>query len=1195
MMAQLPMTSSCRSEPLEPRLVLSAAFDLIGVTAARADPLFAGIDGDGVSVAVIDTGLDVNHPLIAPNFVAGVDIVSGANTPTVVNPHGTHVAGIVGARPDPSRGYTGGVAPGVGLIGLNVFRQTGGGEVGADNRSIERALQWVLDNRARFNIVAVNMSLGSGFYTSQSQVSGDLYRDEIASLESAGVAVVSASGNTYGVVRDASTGQQFDLQFANSASPGIISTFNVGAVWERNEGSGFYWSGGNTIDSTTAADRIVSFSQRPPTQPGNAIFAPGAIIRSTWPNNQLHETQGTSMASPMVAGAVALLQDAAGTFGGRLLSPNELRNILLQTGDTIVDGDDEDDALFIDANNNGRADPGETTSLRNTGNTYKRLNVYRALQRVREIFVGSGSANPRDPNGVIAGAILGPAVNGAPLDAIEGVLGSDGDVVVGNRDVDLFRFTVITGGQVTIEIAPSRANPADFNSYLRLFRADGTQLAADDNSGQGDWSLIKRNLTPGVYYAGVSGAGNTAYNPVTGAGARPGRSGNFRLGLSLRNADPNGVVGGAVAVNLTTLGEEPQVFNGFIGADFGKDVGVSDVDLFRIVVPDNGTLLVDIDTPFNNDFVDSFLRVFDANLNQVTVNDDGFAFDVVGNQVEFNGGNGLAVDAGSTAVGHTSDSFTSTAVVRGQTYYIGVSDFQNQSYNPGNLSNRATGGTGGFYNLSISFVSNDRNGSIAQSVSVSSLPLSGQLGLIGFDGTTGVGDRDVDLLRIRPTTAGILEVRGDSFSLPGNSDPVDLIITLFDSTGTRLAQVDDVNAADPVLWISLPPNADYYVGFSGKGNDSYDPFILGSGSSGDTGEYQIYIRLRPSGDAAQLSDNTIGAGATRTLALGSTVAASIGLDSGGFAVGDADVDLYTFIAPGDGPVEVKAFTRDAFGADTVLRLFDAAGTELAFNDNDGAGTVNSRLQFNAVSGTTYHIGVSGAGPSARSYNPVTGAGAGAGSRGNYLLSLDGQYVGFTGKTANVTGTTGGDVIRVRQFSSTQISIFRGATELRFSDLAVGSFNINAGDGNDTVEIEAGVDEVAYLSGGAGNDWLVGGDGNDTLTGGAGRNTLAGANGDDRLNGSGGIDLLFGGNGNDRLFGNGGNDLLDGGGGVDRLFGGDGNDSLVGKSSNDKLFGENGDDTLVGGPGADVLDGGAGNDSADVTGDDQATSIESVLA
>src|SRR5262245_52410186 len=416
-------------EILEIRSLLSAAaFDLIGVTALRNDPAFAGIDGSGVSVAVIDTGLDKSHPLIAPNFLAGADITTGGSNPTVVSPHGTHVAGIIGSRPDATRGYGGGVAPRVGLIGLNVFTQGTGGDVSADNRDVEKALQWVLDHRAQYHIVAVNMSLGSGFYTSADQVQGDVYQDEIQRLEAAGVTVVSAAGNSYGIVTDPTSGRQVNVEFPNSAAPGIISTLDIAAVWDANEGDNFIWGGGS-VDLSTAADRITSFSQRPPkpaSGEGNTIFAPGAIITSTWPGNQLQRTQGTSQASPMVAGAVALLQDAAQTFGGRLLSISEVRSILQSTGDKIIDGDDENDAVFIDANNNGRVDTGEITGLTNTGLNYRRLNVYKAVLKVQQMFGGGGGTPTSDPNGTIANAILGPTLDGSVVAPIRGVLGTDG-------------------------------------------------------------------------------------------------------------------------------------------------------------------------------------------------------------------------------------------------------------------------------------------------------------------------------------------------------------------------------------------------------------------------------------------------------------------------------------------------------------------------------------------------------------------------------------------------------------------------------------------------------------------------------------------------------------------------------------------------------------------------------------------------
>src|SRR4051812_25010374 len=103
-------------ELLESRQLLNAAFDLIGLTRLRDDPQYSFLDGSGVSVAILDTGLDSSHRLLSPNYRGGVDIVSGGSTPTPVDPHGTHVAGIIGAT-DPEIG----VANHVGLLGVQVF------------------------------------------------------------------------------------------------------------------------------------------------------------------------------------------------------------------------------------------------------------------------------------------------------------------------------------------------------------------------------------------------------------------------------------------------------------------------------------------------------------------------------------------------------------------------------------------------------------------------------------------------------------------------------------------------------------------------------------------------------------------------------------------------------------------------------------------------------------------------------------------------------------------------------------------------------------------------------------------------------------------------------------------------------------------------------------------------------------------
>lgn len=99
---------------------------------------------------------------------------------------------------------------------------------------------------------------------------------------------------------------------------------------------------------------------------------------------------------------------------------------------------------------------------------------------------------------------------------------------------------------------------------------------------------------------------------------------------------------------------------------------------------------------------------------------------------------------------------------------------------------------------------------------------------------------------------------------------------------------------------------------------------------------------------------------------------------------------------------------------------------------------------------------------------------------------------------------------------------------------VGSFEVNAGSGDDTVTVSKGVPIPVTMRGGPGEDALVGGDGPDKLIGGSG---------DDRIAGRGGADLIFGGDGDDTIYGGNGKDALRGGFGEDRLGGGKGGDDI----------------------------------------------------
>ncbi|HEX8914414.1 MAG TPA: hypothetical protein VF796_18850 [Humisphaera sp.] len=241
-------------------------------------------------------------------------------------------------------------------------------------------------------------------------------------------------------------------------------------------------------------------------------------------------------------------------------------------------------------------------------------------------------------------------------------------------------------------------------------------------------------------------------------------------------------------------------------------------------------------------------------------------------------------------------------------------------------------------------------------------------------------------------------------------------------------------------------------------------------------------------------------------------------------------------------------------------------------------------------------------------------------------------------TLTVGGTTGNDTITITSASG-KLTAKVNAETRSFTLTAVKKIVVNAGKGNDTVNIAASVTKPAVINGSDGNDKLTGGGGSDVINGGAGNDTETGGGGKDTFNGGTGTDtvsyasyskavkvsldgvpndgaagegddvetdvenvtggsgddtlagdddanVLSGGAGADTLLGEGGKDVLNGGTGADDLEGdagdddlngGDGNDDLDGGTENDDLDGGNGDDVLDGAAGTNVVKGGAGLD------------------
>src|SRR5581483_9830366 len=160
---------------------------LIGLDGARANFPYKG---DGYSVAVLDTGIDYNHPALGgawgKRVIAGYDFVNNDADPLDDNGHGTHVAGIIGSS---SSQYPG-VAPDVNLIALKVLDAHANGSWA----TIDQGLQWVISHQAQYNIVAINLSLGSGNYQTDPPNTLDT---DLATLKSDGLFISVSAGNGF--------------------------------------------------------------------------------------------------------------------------------------------------------------------------------------------------------------------------------------------------------------------------------------------------------------------------------------------------------------------------------------------------------------------------------------------------------------------------------------------------------------------------------------------------------------------------------------------------------------------------------------------------------------------------------------------------------------------------------------------------------------------------------------------------------------------------------------------------------------------------------------------------------------------------------------------------------------------------------------------------------------------------------------
>lgn len=233
---------------------------------------------DSVTIAIVDTGVDLLHPDLSGKLVSGYDFINGDNDPQDDHGHGTHVAGIAAARTNNGTGVAG-LSWGARIMPVKVLNDYGRGEY----EDIANGIIYAASNGADI----INLSLGGS-------ASSSVLEDAVEYAYDLGCVVVAAAGNNNSSV-------SYPARY-----PEVIA-----------------------VAATDSSDRRASFSNHGPEVD---VAAPGVNIRSTywWGGSTYERLNGTSQASPHVAGLAALIWSVSPG-----LNNVQVESIIKQTADDL--------------------------------------------------------------------------------------------------------------------------------------------------------------------------------------------------------------------------------------------------------------------------------------------------------------------------------------------------------------------------------------------------------------------------------------------------------------------------------------------------------------------------------------------------------------------------------------------------------------------------------------------------------------------------------------------------------------------------------------------------------------------------------------------------------------------------------------------------------------------------------------------
>lgn len=283
-----------------------------------------GFTGAGVTVAVLDSGVDLSHPDLSDSIIGQYCFNHGTCPPGNTDQgtsaqdqhgHGTHVAAIITSQ---GRASPRGIAPEAGILAVRVLNQNGSGWTS----DVVAGMDWVVANQARFNVRILNLSLGGGAYAGlcdNADANAMLYAASVQAARQSGMVVFAASGN----------GGLTEQMMTPACVSGVVA---VGSTYDANLGP-FQWGNASSplcIDANAMLDQITCTSN---SSTKLDILAPGALITAAALGGGQANKSGTSMATPHASAVAALMLQAQPG-----LSADQIASILRETGVPVVDG-----------------------------------------------------------------------------------------------------------------------------------------------------------------------------------------------------------------------------------------------------------------------------------------------------------------------------------------------------------------------------------------------------------------------------------------------------------------------------------------------------------------------------------------------------------------------------------------------------------------------------------------------------------------------------------------------------------------------------------------------------------------------------------------------------------------------------------------------------------------------------------------